>query len=102
MSTLVSPRSSATSTPCSAIGWHSGIRSGVRLAPMMPAIRATASASPLGSASRRSSEITSAVVWTVPGGEARPYGHVLAGDVDHARRAGRVDMGESDPLCPRG
>jgi len=30
------------------IGWHSGIRSGVRFAPWMPAILATASASPLG------------------------------------------------------
>jgi hypothetical protein len=70
MPTLVSPRSRARSTPCSAMGWHSGIRSGVRLAPMMPATRATASASPLGSASRRSSEMTSAVVCTVPAASA--------------------------------
>ena len=38
----VAVRSRSTSTPCSAIGWHSGIRSGVRFAPMMPATRADA------------------------------------------------------------
>src|SRR5262249_2087752 len=46
--------SRSTVTECSAIGWHSGIRSGVRFAPMMPAILATASASPLGTVLSRS------------------------------------------------
>ncbi len=40
--------SRSTVTACSAIGWHSGTRSGVRFDPAMPAMRATASASPLG------------------------------------------------------
>ena len=48
MSTPSSVTASSTVTPCSPIGWHSGIRSGVRLAPAIPAIRATASASPFG------------------------------------------------------
>ncbi len=40
-------------TPCSPIGWHSGIRSGVRFAPWIAAILATASASPLGTVPSR-------------------------------------------------
>ena len=48
ISTASSVTSRSTVTPCSAIGWHSGTRSGVRLAPAMPAIRATAIASPFG------------------------------------------------------
>src|SRR5213078_3613782 len=41
---------SSTSTCASGSGWQSGTRSAVRLAAMMPARRATASASPFGSA----------------------------------------------------
>ena len=48
IATASSSTCSATSTPCTAIGWQSGTRSGVRFAAWMPAIRATASASPLG------------------------------------------------------
>ena len=36
-----------TNTDPTSSGWHSGIRSGVRLAAWMPATRATASTSPL-------------------------------------------------------
>ena len=66
MRTSASPGSSSTVTPDSAIGWQSGTRSGVRLAPMIPAMRAMASASPLGRPSRRSSSTTSAVVRSTP------------------------------------
>ncbi len=37
------------STPVMRSGWQSGISSGVRLAPMIPAVRATPSTSPLAS-----------------------------------------------------
>ena len=57
---------SSTLTPCSPIGWHSGIRSGVRLAPVIPAIRATASASPLGTVPDRSAATASALSSTRP------------------------------------
>src|SRR5690606_21393729 len=57
---------SSTSAPCTAIGWQSGTRSGVRLAPWMPAIRATASASPLGTVPPRRASITSAETSTRP------------------------------------
>src|SRR5690349_14559078 len=53
MSTPSSVTVRSTVTPCSPIGWHSGIRSGVRLAPAIPAMRATASASPLGTSTAR-------------------------------------------------
>ena len=66
MRTSASPGSNSTVTPARAIGWHSGTRSGVRLAPMIPAMRAVASASPFGRPSRRSSAITSAVVRRTP------------------------------------
>src|SRR5262249_36184587 len=42
--TVESSRSSWTATACKAIGWHSGTKAGVCLAPMMPANRATARA----------------------------------------------------------
>src|SRR5918995_1553373 len=48
-------RARSTSTPVIGSGWHSGIRSGVRLAPMIPATLATARASPLGSPAEASS-----------------------------------------------
>ena len=60
---IVTPSSAterSTVTECSAIGWHSGIRSGVRLAPMIPAILATASASPLGTVLSRSAATAAA------------------------------------------
>src|ERR1700754_3595117 len=47
------------------------MRSGVRLAPMIPAIRATASASPFGTPLPRSSSITSGVVTTRPDATAK-------------------------------
>src|SRR5260370_14089126 len=51
MRTSPAPSSQATSTsaPASTSGWQSGRMSGVRLAAMMPAIRAAASASPFSS-----------------------------------------------------
>src|SRR5579863_1056507 len=67
------PRSvtvASTVTPCSPIGWHSGIRSGVRLAPAIPAILATASASPLGTAPARSAATASAASSTRPVAQA--------------------------------
>jgi hypothetical protein len=61
---------SSTLTPCSPIGWHSGIRSGVRLAPAIPAIRATASASPFGTVPVRSAATASADNSTRPDAQA--------------------------------
>src|SRR5262249_11594651 len=48
ISTAPSPTWRSTVTAWIAIGWQRGTRSGVRLAAWIPAIRATASASPLG------------------------------------------------------
>src|SRR5829696_2092613 len=51
----------STSTPVIGSGWQSGISSGVRLAPMIPATRATARASPFGrSLAARSSRVAGA------------------------------------------
>src|SRR6266536_3890628 len=61
---------SSTETECSAIGWQSGTMSGVRLAPIRPAIRATASASPLARPLARSMATTSGVVRRKPEAEA--------------------------------
>ena len=69
--TSVPAVSRSTVTPVSAMGWHSGTRSGVRLAPMIPAIRAVASASPLGNCSARSNRTTSSVVRSTPVATAR-------------------------------
>ena len=55
-----------TVTPDSDSGWHSGTRSGVRLAAMIPATRATASASPFGTSPDLSSATTSADTSTRP------------------------------------
>src|SRR3984885_3097870 len=66
---IVTPSSSTTMsivTECSPIGWQSGIRSGVRLAPWMPAILATASASPLGTVPSRSAATAAADSSTRP------------------------------------
>ena len=70
MSTPSSVTARSTVTPCSPIGWHSGIRSGVRLAPWMPAIRATASASPLGTSPARSAATAAADSRTRPDARA--------------------------------
>ena len=48
-----------TSTEPTSSGWHSGIRSGVRLAAWMPATRATASTSPLVIAPRAIGDVVS-------------------------------------------
>src|ERR1700760_1185898 len=66
MSTPSSVTVRSTVTPCSPIGWQSGIRSGVRLAPWMPAIRATASASPLGTSPARNAATAAADSRTRP------------------------------------
>ena len=60
----------STATPCRPIGWHSGIRSGVRLAPAIPAMRATASASPFGTVPDRSAATASADSSTRPDAHA--------------------------------
>ena len=60
-----SPRH-VTSTALMANGWQSGIRSGVFLAAWIPAIRATASASPLGSVPERSAATASGLSRTIP------------------------------------
>ena len=58
--------SHSTVTECRAIGWQSGIKSGVRFAPMIPAIRAVARTSPFGTVLSRSIVITSAERDTCP------------------------------------
>src|SRR6476661_6808984 len=56
----------STATPCTAIGCASGISSGVRLTAWMPAMRATASASPLGTSPSRSAATAAAESRTRP------------------------------------
>ena len=85
----------STLTPCRPIGWHSGIRSGVRLAPAIPAMRATASASPLGTCPARSAATASADSSTRPDAHAAPSRHVLARHVHHARVTRVVDVGQA-------
>ena len=58
MSTPVSVTVRSTATLCRAIGWHSGTRSGVRLAPMIPASRPTRGRRPWATPSPRSSATT--------------------------------------------
>jgi hypothetical protein len=70
ISTPLSTTVRSTVTPCNPIGWHSGIRSGVRLAPAMPAMRATASASPLGTVPPRSAATASGPSSTRPVAQA--------------------------------
>src|SRR5271169_23199 len=70
MSTPSSVTARSTVTPCSPIGWHSGMRSGVRLAPAIPAMRATASASPFGTSPARSAATASADSSTRPDAQA--------------------------------
>src|SRR3954471_22861287 len=66
MSTPSSTTERPTSTPWMAMGWHSGTSSGVRLAAWMPAMRATASASPLGTPPPRKRSTTAAESSTWP------------------------------------
>src|ERR1700722_13606783 len=66
ISTPESDTARSTVTPWIASGWQSGIRSGVRLAPAIPAIRATARASPLGTVPSRSAATASADSSTRP------------------------------------
>src|SRR5690606_39026449 len=47
-------------------GWHSGINDGVCLAPMIPASRATANVSPLGTPAPRSNAMTASETSTRP------------------------------------
>jgi hypothetical protein len=70
MFTPSSVTSASTLTACRPIGWHSGIRSGVRLAPAIPAMRATASASPFGTSPARSAATASADSSTRPDAHA--------------------------------
>src|SRR5208282_5639243 len=69
-STPSSVTARSTVTPCSPIGWQSGIRSGVRLAPAIPAMRATASASPFGTSPARRAATASADSSTRPVAQA--------------------------------
>src|SRR4051794_4737106 len=66
ISTASSATVRSTVTPEMASGWHSGMSDGVCLAPMMPAMRATASASPFGTPPPRSSPTTSSDTSTRP------------------------------------
>ena len=94
ISTASSVTSMSTVTPCSAIGWHSGTRSGVRLAPAMPAIRATATASPFGTPVPRSRATTSGLTSTRPAAVATRVVTAFCADVDHPGRPGLVDVGQ--------
>ena len=66
ISTAESASARSTTTDDNEIGWHRGTSSQVRFAAMMPAMRAVASASPLGRPSAPSSATTSAVVCRTP------------------------------------
>src|SRR5699024_7366048 len=62
--------SRSTATRLNASGWHSGTSSEVRLAPWMPAIRATASTSPFGAVPSRRARTASGANWTKPSATA--------------------------------
>src|SRR5680860_1769900 len=62
-----------TSTEPTRRGWHSGMRSGVRLAAWIPATRATARTSPLLIAPRATSDAVSGVMLTRPRATARRW-----------------------------
>ncbi len=62
---------SSTSTRSNGSGWHSGTRSAVRLAPAMPASRATPKASPLGPPASSSRPSVSGLMRTVAAATAR-------------------------------
>ena len=93
--TSVVPMSNSTSTPVSASWWHSGMRSLVRLAARMPATRAVASASPLGSPPVAISSTTSARVRSDARRDGGALGGVLGGHVDHVRRPRVVEVRQS-------
>ena len=66
MATPSSVISRSTTTPCTPMTCASGSSSGVRLAAAMPAIRATASTSPFGTAPSRSAATTAGPHCTRP------------------------------------
>src|SRR6478736_3615214 len=66
MSAPSSATVTSTSTPWTAIGWASGMSSGVRWTAWMPAMRATARASPLGTRPDRSADTAAALSSTRP------------------------------------
>ena len=79
-------------------GWHSGISDGVCLAPMIPASRATRERVALGHAVAAQQRDDLRRDQHPAGGGGGPGGDVLAGDVDHPRRAGLVDVGQASRL----
>src|SRR5690625_4754921 len=81
MRTESAPSSKSTSMPVSGSGWHSGMRSLVRLAPITAAMRATGRASPLGRPASAIISMTSA-----PGGGDRAHHHPCRGHRDDLPR----------------
>ena len=87
--------SSSTVTAVSGSGWQSGIRSAVRLAPMMPASCATPSTSPFLKPRAAIRARVSGAIVDAALGRGRALGDVLAADVDHDGVAGGVEVGEA-------
>src|SRR3954465_5719029 len=82
------PTARSTVTEAIGNGWQSGIRSDVRLAAMMPAMRATPSASPLASAPSPVAASASAdmAMWPVAVASSLGRQGELAGRLAHAPR----------------
>ena len=99
--------SKSTATFVSSSVWQSGISSGVRLAAMMPAMRAAARTSPLGTAPSRMAASVAACMCTSPQATAvrpvaalSPTSTMLAWP--WASRWVRVDMGHRLPMSKCG
>ena len=75
-------------------GWHSGINSWVRLAAMMPAMRAVPSTSPFLASPLRTMSSVFAVHQHAAFGHRHARGGGLGRDVDHVGFAARAEMGE--------
>ena len=101
ISTASSTTDRSTATDESASGWHNGTRSEVRLAAMIPATRATPSASPLGTPSPRSSSTTAAETSTRPDATASRAVRSLA-DTSTMRAAPVSSTWVSSPLRRHG
>ena len=86
---------SSTLTCVSESGWHSGMRSLVRLAAMMPAMRAAASTSPFGALPLTISAIGLGAHLDERAGDRAAVRDGLVGDVDHVRVAVLVEVRES-------
>ena len=84
----------STSTNDSGRGWQSGISSAVRLAAWIPAIRAVADTSPLGSSPRSTAAAVAGAIRHDRRGGGAAVARLLVAHVDHPRAPGVVEVGQ--------